>query len=152
ITISVPRPEMKNAKAMKFQVTGQLGDLLRQYLKRIRPLLLERPSSALFPGPAGNARDRKVFGRQISGLLRREIGLAWNPHLFRHLAAYLLRKDGANNYVEAQLVLGHRSADTTRRSYEGFDAAPAFAKLDRLIDDQSGAPSRERKGDFSTRT
>jgi integrase len=138
LTIAIPRTEVKNGRPFKFKLTVPLAELFRIYLRKFRPLLLRGPSSAVFPGKGGKAKDGKLLGRQISGLLRRELGLAWNPHLFRHLAAYLLLHEGNGNYVDGQLVLNHQSGDTTRRSYEGFNAAPAFARYDRLIDEQRG--------------
>jgi integrase len=60
-------------------------------------------------------------------------GLAWNPHLFRHLSAKLILDDNPGAYEIVRRVLGHRSIETTTSFYCGHEAAAAARHYDEVI-------------------
>ena len=60
-------------------------------------------------------------------------GVAWNPHLFRHLLAHLELSEnpGADSLITR--ALGHKRADTTRAHYSGFQTKAAIRQHDELV-------------------
>ena len=62
-----------------------------------------------------------------------EIGLEVYPHLLRHFAATLYLTENPEGIEVVRRVLGHRSADTTRRSYAGVHDQLAVRRFDELV-------------------
>lgn len=68
----------------------------------------------LFPRAAGGrAKDPGNLGAQIKGFLRQETGLDMNVHAFRHLAVKLYLERHPGNHATVQMLLGHKSLETT---------------------------------------
>ena len=131
--LAVPAEEVKNSIAIEAEIPPQSVNLLSLYLQRYRPLLLTHPSSCLFPNSNGGPKRAQALGVQISKFLRRECGLQVNPHLFRHIAAKLYLEVHPGAYGVIRLVHGHRSVDTTTRSYCGTETAAAMRHFDEHV-------------------
>jgi integrase len=147
VHLVVPEEEVKNGVAINAKLSPDTVRLLDIYLERYRPLLLERPSSWLFPNRSGGPKSRHTLALQICKFVRSQCGLTINPHLFRHIGAkfYLEAHPGA--YGVIQLVLGHRSYDTTIRAYCGTENAAAMRHFDEHVLHlrAQASPVRERK-------
>jgi integrase len=104
--------------------------LLDLYVERYRPLLLDGPSSWLFPGRQTGPKSEQAIRGQIQKCVATKCGLKVNPHLFRHIAAkiHLDRNPGAYGLV--RLMMGHKSVETTTRFYAGMEGAAALAHYD----------------------
>jgi len=134
IRVTIPRGDVKNDQPLDYRIPASTGAMIRVYLDRFRPLLLCKPSTALFPSHTGKAKRADTLSKQVSRLLRDELGLDWNPHLFRHLAAHIVLHDDPGNYEGARRLLAHSSVEVTARIYAGHDMRPAVEHYDRLIE------------------
>jgi integrase len=130
VHLVVRAENVKNEVAIEAELPSDTVKLLDLYLNRYRPLLLTCPSPWLFPGSRDGAKSRLTLGIQISKFLLRESGLRINPHLFRHIGAKLYLDAHLGAYGVMRLMLGHRSVDTTTRSYCGAETAAAMRHFD----------------------
>ena len=90
------------------------ADFLQHYLQIARPLLLRRPTDALFLSTRGAAMSRQMFWI----LVKRYASLAGlrgapSPHTLRHAFATHLVNRGADLRA-VQMMLGHASISTTQ--------------------------------------
>jgi len=69
----------------------------------------------------------------IQKLMREHLGFAINPHSFRHLAAKLYLTAHPGRYEDVQLLLGHRSRETTMGFYVDLEAEEAFRHFDAVL-------------------
>jgi integrase len=136
IDILIPRSEVKNRVAIAADLPPTSAALIRRYISDFRPLLGEASSAWLFPGAKpGTQKTEDGLRTQVSRTMAREAGVAWHPHLFRHLVGKL-QLDGDGNAGADGLVtraLGHKRAETTRTHYTGFQTKHAIRQHDALV-------------------
>ena len=121
--------------------------MLREYLKSYRPLLGDAASTWLFPGTrSGTHKSAAAIREQVTKAMAGVAGVAWNPHLFRHLLAQLqlASNPGADGLVTR--ALGHKRADTTRQHYSGFQTRAAIRLHDELVLKRRSTLSLSKKG------
>lgn len=125
--------EVKNGADLQAELPGPSVALLDRYLALHRPLLISRPTSALFPGQSRPHKAESTVYHQIVRFVRRHTGLVVYPHLFRHFGTtqWLMKNPG--NYGVPRLLLGHKSVDTTAQFYAGTEAAAAVRHFDEFI-------------------
>jgi integrase len=143
IRLTIPRDEVKNDQPLDYVLPDDTAACLHIYLDRFRPLLMCQPSSALFPSYKEGPKRSDTMSKQISRLLRKELGLDWNPHLFRHFAAKIKLQANPGDYEGTRRLLAHSSIETTARIYTGSEMRSAVEHYDRLIEEIRGpAPIR----------
>lgn len=114
--------EMKNDRPLHLALPAQLVARIDLYMSRFQPLLGHaEDTSLLFPGADDRPKSDNAMRRQLSGTIRRELGLIMHPHLFRHLAALLYLRACPGDYETVRQLLGHRSLQTTAEFYAGFE-------------------------------
>jgi len=155
-TIVVSGRSVKNKVDLEYKIPGGSMSAFRIYLKRFRPKLVTGPSSALFPGRRGRTKRSDTLSGQIKNLIGKELGIDWTPHVYRHFAARLYLRAHPGDYEGARRLLGHRSAETTYRFYEGEEMGPAVDRYDALLDsirdqDEFNAAFRNRYRDAKTK-
>ena len=125
--------EVKNGVDIEAILPSETVRLLDIYLKTYRPLLTDVDTPWLFPGMPGRSKSRERLALQVSKTIREELGLQVHLHLFRHISAkfYLDRHPGA--YGVVQKLHGHKSIQTTMRSYCGLEDKAAFEHFDNEI-------------------
>jgi integrase len=108
--------ETKARKLIEFEMSPQL-------LSMIDTLIALQPGSPwLFPG----AKDDKPINAtyvsaRVPTLLLRELGIAMNLHMARHLAAFVFLHSRPGHYEEVRRLLGHSSTSSTLDSYASFE-------------------------------
>lgn len=130
----IPAAEVKNSVDLEFPLPDQTTTLLERFMAEYQPLLSSgHPSSLLFPGRQGTAKRDHSLRRQLTDMIRKELGIHFNPHLIRHLAAKLYLERYPGHYEDVRRLLGQKSLATTIQSYAGMEAAPAVDRFDTLI-------------------
>ena len=129
----IPAHEVKNGQDLEFQLPDGLCRLIDLYLERVRPVLLTERSESLFPRRSGGAKTPAQLAEQVKHAIARHCGLDFNAHAFRHLAAKLFLARHPGEYATVQMLLGHKSIQTTVRAYCGMERADAIRRYDALL-------------------
>jgi site-specific recombinase XerD len=126
--------EVKNSSHLEFYLPEETGKLLDWYLKDMRVQRLQGISDALFIGEDGvSAKAKNTLAIQITNTVKEFTGLTVNPHLFRHAMALIYLSANPGSYQVMRLMLGHKSVETTFRSYTGAETKTAQAHFDKVI-------------------
>jgi integrase len=144
IGIIIPRSAVKNVQPLEYELRANAAVYFQIYLDRFRPLLLAGPSTSLFPGRNGGHKRGDSLSKQIIALLKSEVGIAWHPHAFRHLAVKLYLRAHPGDYEGARRLLAHLSVETTIRTYEGMEMRPVVQRYDALIEALRGSVQSNR--------
>jgi integrase len=132
--IVLDEAEVKNRVGHEYAIPQEGRRLLDFYARHLLPLFGDNPKGFLFPGEvAGRPKTGEQFGRFFTETIREETGLNVYPHLLRHFAATLYLTENPEGIEVVRRVLGHRSADTTRRSYAGVHDEIAVRRFDELV-------------------
>jgi integrase len=120
--VSIPGSEVKNGQPHDFELSVPVAAMLRKYRDHYRPALAEaQGSTLLFPGRNGGHKHHVTLSQQLCSLVRKRTGIILNPHLYRHIAAYIYLRAHPGDFETVRQLLGHTSIDTTRRFYADFD-------------------------------
>jgi integrase len=122
--------EVKNNKDLEAELPPCAVQMVKLFIQRYRPLLLQARSDYLFPHRDGGPRHRGVIWGSLTKLTRQHVGVAINPHLFRHLGVQLFLNAHPGNYEVARRTLGHSSIDTTTKSYAGSEDHASIRMFD----------------------
>jgi integrase len=133
VHLVIPAEDVKNDRELEFILPEPTQALIDWYRREHRPLLVKRPSSALFPGEDGGPKCRNLLGLQIKEHLFRLTGLIVNAHLFRHLGGKLYLDHCPGQYEVVRRVLGHKSLTTTTNIYTGAEGKAAVEHYDEVI-------------------
>lgn len=125
--------EVKNGEVIDIPLPTESAELIKLYSERYLPLLAPAGNSMLFPGEGVGAKSRSTFRQQLGRAIFQYTGLRMNPHLFRHARAKIHLDRHPGEYAIVGTALGHRSIDTTREFYTGFENAAAMRRFDELI-------------------
>lgn len=140
IDILIPREGIKNRTSFTADLPKETARLLHRYIKHYRPLLGDAASPWLFPGSREGAhKSTSALRDQVTKAMARVAGVAWHPHLFRHLLAYLQLDENPSADGLVTRALGHKRADTTRMFYSGFQTKSAIRQHDALVLRRRGA-------------
>jgi len=74
-----------------------------------------------------------MLSGQIAKLLRTELSLEFNPHLFRHLAGERYFDANENDLKGAANLLGHDGTDSVRGFYTSPRIKAAVERFDRVV-------------------
>lgn len=144
LQLVLSRDEVKNRVDLRFPIPDRIQQVLDLYMNVYQPLLTNgHPSSLLFPGRSGRPLKGAALGRNIMEAIRKHCGLHVNPHLFRHLAAFLYLKRNPGQYEPVRQFLGHKSIQTTINFYAGFLNDQATELYGGVIDDLRGDVTSE---------
>ena len=130
----IPGAEVKNGVAIEMTIPPHCGNLIELYLSQYRPVLCPVADSPwLFPGVSNRPKSRERLAHQIARTIREELGLEMSIQQFRPFVAklYLDHNPGAYGVIKA--LLGHKSIETTIRSYCGHERRAAIADFDNFI-------------------
>lgn len=143
--IDIPAEETKNDVRYEVELPDGTAALLANYLAHAHRQLAPGGSAYLFPTATGGRRSTAAFATTVSQFVLREIGIVMNVHLFRHLAVKLYLDSRPEDIETMRRVLGHRSLNTTLRSYAGRRTAASFRRFDEVIASLRGpVPPRSR--------
>jgi integrase len=132
--IVLKEEEVKNGVAHDYVIPPESARMLDFYVTRLLPMFGSNPKRFLFPGEiSGNHKSGEQLGRFFTKTIRGETGLRVYPHVMRHFGATLYLTDNPEGMEVVRRVLGHRSADTTARSYAGVHDQVAVRRFDEFV-------------------
>lgn len=131
--IEIPGNEVKNHKALHYELGAASTRLLDRYVKEARPILLVAPSNYLFPAQSGGPKFAGALGDLIKRTIREHTGLTVNAHLFRSIAGKIHNRAAPGDFVTLSHVLGD-TLKTTMKSYGQFEQAASQAHYQRSVD------------------
>jgi integrase len=132
--IVIDGAEVKNRVDHDYVIPAESARLLNFYVSRLLPLFGDNSMGFLFPGKVpGRAKSHEQFGRFFTQTIRAETGIEVYLHLLRHFAATIYLTENPECIEVVRRVLGHRSADTTHRSYAGIHDELAVRHFDELV-------------------
>jgi site-specific recombinase XerD len=70
----------------------------------------------------------------IKAITEERLGVAINPHAFRHLAARIFLDARPGAYESVKQLLGHADVNTTIRSYCGTEGEAAVKQFDEILE------------------
>jgi integrase len=149
MAISVPADEVKNEVGIEGSLSGETAKLLALYIDHYRPQLVKGESDYLFPGERPTSpKTYEALRSQIKKVLAERVGIQFNPHSFRHLAADVTLKDTPGSYGLVQRILGHKTLHSTMSFYSGLETPAALEHYDELISGhrQNPNPSDKPRG------
>ena len=146
LEIFVPANEVKNRQPLQFRITEPFASVVHSYHQYFWPRLAGPGTTALFPSHDGQPKRADTLSKQISRLVHDRVGIEFNPHLMRHLAAKISHKARPGDYESIRRLLGHVSSDTTFNTYEGLETSAATEAYDRLLGQLAGQAGQEVKG------
>jgi integrase len=141
--------EVKNKQRLQFILPPETCAMIDWYLKTIRANRLKGETDALFLGEDGlKPIAKNTLSTQISKKVFQKTGLKFNVHLIRHATSLMYLNQVPGGHHVLRMVLGHKSIDTTLRSYSGAEAKSAVAHFDKVItglrDAHQTQPNRPR--------
>ncbi len=127
--------ETKQGRALTLELPPESAALVETYIRRFRPLLDQKGSTALFPANRGGTphKSRLTLSKQISGCVYREIGARIHAHGFRHLAAMVHLRARPEQVELVAQVLGHNSTRMLRTHYAEWQSEEAFRLFDKTV-------------------
>ncbi len=132
--IVIDGEDVKNHVAHDYAIPLESARMLDFYATRLLPLFGPNPHGFLFPGQIiGRSKSGEQFGRFFRKTIREETGLKVYPHLMRHFGATLYLTENPEGMEVVRRVLGHRSSDTTAKSYIGVHDRIAVQRFDDLV-------------------
>lgn len=131
--IIIPGHKTKNGEPLCYPVPEDLAKKLQVWITHYRGRVASPTSPFLFAGLGNKPMTRQGVRDAIKGITRERIGIAINPHAFRHLAAYIYLHAKPGAYEGAGQLLGHLDKRSTTRSYINFEADAAFREFDEIL-------------------
>ena len=124
--LSFDKHDVKNRVPLQFKLDELVTSIINEYVHDFRPALV-RGSNAdwLFPGAAGEHKEKISFSTQIVDRIEKSTGLRITVHQFRHAAGALILKHRPGEYELVRRLLGHKSVQTTIKFYLELETTQA---------------------------
>lgn len=127
--------EVKNRQPIEFELPPRIVTLIDEHLAIWQPLLCAGPTPWLFPRRDGRApMNRSQMAGGLSRRIRKEVGVEFNVHLFRHLAAMIWLDANPGSYEVVRRLLGHAELSRTLNAYAGFEAGTATRLFGEIVE------------------
>lgn len=136
--VHVDGQEVKNSIDIDFGLPNTARALIRHFVVKYRPILLERHGQPdgtqyLFPGTEDGHLCHRNAWDLLGTVTERFVGVRLSTHHFRHVLAYLLLARNPGAYELVAKVLGHADATTTKRFYTGVEHLVAIEHFQQII-------------------
>lgn len=132
----LPAAQVKNDIDLAYPVPPRVMEMIDHYMAAYQPLLAGNGSTKIFPGGRGGRTFGDAGARlALQRLLKRRLELAVNPHLFRHLGAFIFLKAHPGQYEPVRRLLGHKKLETTIQFYASFDTDDAMRRYGTVLDE-----------------
>lgn len=133
LQITFEEPEVKNSVQLEFLLPAESTALIRDYVERFRPVLMAQESTALFPGGVGGYMTPNSLSRIVRLGLKRELGVEFNAHLFRHFACQNHLRQNPGDYETLRRLCGHKKLETLVNFYSGTETEAAIKQFHKSV-------------------
>lgn len=123
--IHIPAEQVKNSKALDYELGPEATALLDLYVEKARPHLLVEPSNFLFPAMDGGPKASNGLSRLIKDMILEHTGLVVNAHLFRSIAGKIHSLVQPGDVTTLAYVLND-SIPTAMKAYAQFEHRSAL--------------------------
>lgn len=138
--------ELKNRQPASMPLPADCARFVRTYIRKFRPITAHQGSPFLFPGEgACLPKGRNVASAQISSLIFQRLGLAVNPHLYRHIVHLIVLRRFPGAYAMVARILTHKSIESTIRNYSSFDVELSMRAYQRMVLDAGSGVKPDKK-------
>ena len=132
-TLDIPAHEVKNKRAIEFDIPPHIARMLIEYRDQLVPKIIGRKPDHLFVNPDGTLKHSQTLSHLIVRIVRKYAGVELSPHQFRHLAAKIILDDLPGAFELVKQLLGHENLKTTTNAYAGIDTRRAARHHHRLL-------------------
>jgi integrase len=128
--------ETKNGREVHAIVPKQLIELLEDYLRVHRPVLVSGDDpGTLFLNDDGRPYSKVIIAIRIGRLTAQYAGRRVTPHLFRDIFALKYLEERPEDYLTLSKILWHRSIQTTLKIYGArFDESHGARRVEEWLD------------------
>jgi hypothetical protein len=131
--LTFPSEDVRNGKALSFELRPQTCRLWTFFVEKCRPHLLTGTTDFLFP-LAETSKKRKCRLRYlVTKLIRDRTGLRMTPHQFRHFGVMRYRQHFPNDMETARIMLGHKNRRTVEKYYAWLDESDAWKTFAKVV-------------------
>jgi integrase len=130
--------EVKNEQRIDFELPKDLKAMIDTYAERFLPFF-GGTDGFLFVTGSGTPKSYGALAHQVCRTIRDRTGLVMTLHQFRHLDAKLFLEAHPGGYEALRQLLGHRSIETTVRSYAGVQTRRAAHLHDQILQERRAA-------------
>jgi site-specific recombinase XerD len=123
--IHIPAEQVKNSKALDYELGREATALLDLYVEKARPQLLVEPSDYLFPAMDGGPKRSSALSGLIKETILEHTGLVINAHLFRSIAGKIHSLVQPGDVTTLAYVLND-SIRTAMKAYAQFERRSAL--------------------------
>jgi len=123
--IHIPAEQVKNSKALDYELGPEATALLDLYVEKARPHLLVEPSDYLFPAMDGGPKRSSALSQLIKETILEHTGLVINAHLFRSIAGKIHSLVQPGDVATLAYVLND-SIRTAMKAYAQFERRSAL--------------------------
>jgi hypothetical protein len=121
-----PKYDVKNRVPLQFKLDETVTAIINEYVHDFRPALMRGNNADwLFPGEAGEHKEKISFSTQIVDRVEKSTGLRTTVQQFRHAAGALILKHRPGEYELVRRILGHKSIQTTINFYCDLETTQA---------------------------
>jgi integrase len=137
--IIIPEHETKNSRSLTYPVKEGTAELLDLWITQFRPLIAPLRNPYLFPGKGDGPMTLQGVRDSIKRITEERIGVAMNPHLFRHFAAKMFLNAIPGSYEGVRQLLGHALASSATRMYCDTEDQAATEMFDKILETERAA-------------
>ena len=120
------KAETKTRQMIEFLLPDEIVRMIDIHVRTRSPALCPPGTVWLFPKRDGSGPiDFNRMSTKLTKRHHRELGLDFNMHLYRHLAAKIFLDENPGAFEVVRRLLGHSSTSTTLDAYLGFEAGTA---------------------------
>jgi len=133
--IVIDAEDTKNTLSLTYPLSQATSAILERWITEFRPLLTTPNNPYLFGGEGIEPMTRAGMRDSVKAITLECLGVAINPHLFRHIAAAIFLEACPGGFEDLRRLLGHKTLQTTTRAYIRIENDASVTKFDKILDE-----------------